>query len=248
MRTVEVFAGPVELAQAAAAHIAERARQAIAGRGRFTLALSGGNTPHATFRRLADRSECDLDWSKVELYWSDERCVPPGHPDSNYGAAQRLLIDAIAIPAGNVHRMEGERDPADAAHRYETVLRSSLRAHGTVPPALDFILLGLGTDGHTASLFPEVIASTVLDPGNRGRWVLPVHVASRKSWRITMTPTFINGAAEIVFLAFGDDKAAVVGSILSGAHQPEQLPAQLIKPAMGGLSFYLDAAAARGQA
>ncbi len=248
MRTVDVYPSPELLAQSAAAHIAERARQAIAERGRFTLALSGGNTPHATFRCLASPSACDIDWSRVGLYWSDERCVPPGHPDSNYGAAKRLLLDAIAIPTGNVHRMDVDGNPADAALRYEAVLRSSLGAQGAVPPSLDLVLLGLGTDGHTASLFPEVIASTVLEPANRERWVLPVHIESRKSWRLTMTPTLINAAAEIVFLVFGDDKAPVVRAILSGTHLHDRLPAQLIKPAMGALSFYLDAAAARDYA
>lgn len=237
MRIVDVHPTPNVLAEAAAAHIASVARRAIAASGRFTLALSGGSTPHETFRRLANTSGCDVDWSRVDFYWSDERCVPPNHPESNYGAAKHLLIDAIAVPAGNVHRMEGERDPADAAQRYESIIADAL--------PFDLVLLGLGMDGHTASLFPESIAATVLAESNRERSVLAVYLASHKTWRLTLTPPVINRAREVLVLAFGGDKAGIVHEVLQGPREPTRLPAQLIDGAAGAVRWLLDAPAAR---
>jgi 6-phosphogluconolactonase len=237
MRTVEVFDDPAALAQAAARHIVECANAAIAARGACTLALSGGTTPQETFKRLAESSARALDWRRLQLYFSDERCVPPDHPDSNYASAKRRLLDRVAIPSANVHRIAGERDPLQAAADYETEIAQVAR--------FDLILLGLGLDGHTASLFPEVLSSTVLDPKNRERKVLPVHVASRHSWRITLTPRVINDAREVLLLAYGSDKAAVVKDVLEGERRPTVLPAQLIDPTRGTLRWFLDESAAR---
>jgi 6-phosphogluconolactonase len=237
MRAVEIFENPAALAQAAASHIVARANAAIAARGQCTIALSGGTTPHETFARLAEGFKDGLDWHRLQVYFSDERCVPPDHPDSNYGAAKRLLLDRVDIPPANVHRIAGEHEPQESAAQYEAELAAIGR--------FDLILLGLGLDGHTASLFPEVLASSVVDPRNRERKVLAVHVASRNSWRITMTPRLINDAREVVLLAYGKDKAGVVREVLEGKPRPAPLPAQLIEPRDGTLRWLLDKSAAR---
>lgn len=237
MSTVEVFADPAALAVAAASHIVTLARAAIAARGTCSIALSGGTTPHATFTRLARDCADALDWRRLQIYFSDERCVPPDHPESNYGAAKSLLLDRVPLPPANVHRIAGELEPPESASRYEAALTDIGR--------LDLILLGLGLDGHTASLFPEVTASSVLDAQHRERKVLAVHVASRKSWRITMTPRLINEARDVLMLAFGKDKARVVKDVIEGERRPETLPAQLIEPRDGTLHWLLDQSAAR---
>ena len=237
MRAIEVFDDPAALSLAAARHIVTGAKAAIAARGQCTLALSGGTTPQETFTRLAEGPADALDWRRLQVYFSDERCVPPDHPDSNYGAAKKRLLDRVDIPPANVHRIAGERDPPESAAQYETEL--------SVVRRFDLILLGLGLDGHTASLFPEVLASSVLEQKNRERKVLAVHVASRNSWRITMTPQLINDAREVLLLAYGQDKAGVVKDVLEGERRPATLPAQLIDPRDGTLRWLLDKAAAR---
>lgn len=236
MRAIEVFDDPSALAQAAARHIVAGANAALAARGRCTIALSGGTTPHGTFARLAGDLAGALDWRRVLVYFSDERCVPPDHPESNYGAANKLLLDRVPLPSANIHRIAGEREPMESAAQYEAALSDIGR--------FDLILLGLGLDGHTASLFPEVVGSSVLDPQNRERLVLAVHVASRNSWRITMTPRLINEAREVLMLAYGMDKACVVKDVLEGNRQPATLPAQLIEPRDGTLRWLLDRPAA----
>ncbi|HZF15950.1 MAG TPA: 6-phosphogluconolactonase [Steroidobacteraceae bacterium] len=245
MRVVEILADPAALARAAAERIVALGTAAIEAQGRFSIALSGGTTPLATLQRLSEDTSGALDWARTHLFWSDERCVPPGHPDSNYGAAKALLLDRVPLPSVNAHRIEGERDPAIAAADYETLLASSFATRAQAAPRFDLILLGLGMDGHTASLFPETIAASVLAVENRYRWVLPVHVASRESWRVTMTPALINTAAEVMLLAFGRDKADVVRDLVAKSRPPEKLPARLIDPANGRLSYFFDAAAAR---
>ncbi len=244
MPRTHVCADADVLAREVARYFGELAREAIADRSRFTVALSGGTSPLATFGRLAQGAAGTLDWAKVFVFWCDERCVPPDHADSNYGAAKRLLLDPVRVPAANIHRMQGELEPALAADRYEESLREYFADTADGVPQLDLALLGLGMDGHTASLFPETIVATVLAPENRGRWVLPVHLRSRASWRITLTPPVINAARHIAFIATGGDKAVVVHDVLQGATHPETLPAQLIAPLKGDLTWFLDRAAA----
>ena len=236
VRTVETFEDPVALSLVAARHIVATAQAAITARGQCTIALSGGTTPQGTFTRLAEDFADALAWRAVQIYFSDERCVPPDHPDSNYGAAKKLLLDRVGLPPANVHRIAGELDPVEAAAQYESTLPTGGR--------FDLILLGLGLDGHTASLFPEVVAAAVRNRHNRQRKVLAVHVASRQSWRITMTPRLINDAREVLMLAYGKDKAGVVKDVLEGERRPAILPAQLIEPRDGTLRWLLDQSAA----
>ncbi len=245
MPRILVSADAEVLASDVARHFGELARAAISGHSRFSVALSGGNSPVATFRAIANGAAGAFDWGKVQVFWCDERCVPPDHAESNYGAARRLLLDHVPLPAANVHRMEGEREPAVAADLYEETLRQFFAGTAGVAPQFDLALLGLGMDGHTASLFPEAIVPVVLARENHGRWALPVHLSSRESWRITLTPPVINAARHIAFIATGGDKAAVVHDVLQGARRPETLPAQLIAPRGGELTWFLDQAAAR---
>lgn len=231
-----IFANASELAAAAAAMVAEQAAAAVAERGRFEIALSGGSTPLSAYTLLAAPPYRNgIAWDKVHIFWSDERCVPPEHAESNYGAAKTALLDHIAIPAGNVHRMRGELPPDEAADEY----RQQLLAYFATPgfPVFDLILLGLGTDGHTASLFP---GSAALRTGE-----VPVtenYVASLESWRLTFTLPLINAARQVVFLVSGASKASIVEEIMQPGGRP--LPAKAVNPHSGGLTWLLDADAA----
>lgn len=232
-----IYATPDALAHAAAQRVVANAAAAIAARGRFDLALSGGSTPLRAYAHLAAPPLRDaVDWAQVHVFWSDERCVPPDDPQSNYGAAKAALLDALALPAGNIHRVRGELPPAEAAEDY----RQQLAAHFHTPsfPIFDLILLGLGSDGHTASLFP---GSAALRTGE-----VPVtenYVSSLESWRLTFTLPLINAARQVIFMVTGDDKAAIVSEVLSPSGRP--LPAKAVNPHSGGLTWLLDAAAAR---
>ncbi len=232
----QVHANASELAAAAAALIAEQAALAIAARGQFKIALSGGSTPLSAYQQLAAPPHQEsVDWSRVHIFWSDERCVPPEHADSNYGAAKAALLDHVHIPAANTHRMHGELPPAQGAEEY----RQQLSTHFETPmfPTFDLILLGLGTDGHTASLFP---GSAALRTGE-----VPVtenYVASLESWRLTFTLPLINAARQVVFLVSGANKASIVQEIFESGGRP--LPAKAVNPHSGGLTWLLDAEAA----
>ncbi len=206
---------PAALAEAAAERIVQAAQQAIAARGRFTLALSGGSTPRATYRRLAS---LPLDWARVHLFWGDERAVPPDDPQSNYRMAREALIDHVSIPAGNVHRIPAELPPEEAARRYQAELEVFFGGAAR----FDLVLLGLGADGHTASLFPGVAVPD-------DRLVAAVHVPQMDTWRITLTPKAINAAQEIVFLVSGAGKRPALRAVQDGPHQPDHLPAQTIR-------------------
>jgi 6-phosphogluconolactonase len=240
MMSVEIFPAPREIAEAAAKLFAARAAGAISARGRFIAALSGGRTPVGIYTLLAKAPfASQIPWARVHLFWGDERCVPPDHPDSNYRMTREFLLDHVPIPPANVHRMPGEMDPVEAAARYEGQLREFFAPHGDRFPVFDCILLGLGEDGHTASLFPgtRVIRESA-------RWVLGHYVDSQKGWRITLTPPVINAARSVVFIAAGSGKAAVVKEILEGPLRPETLPAQIVRPAGGDLVWMLDREAA----
>lgn len=231
-----VFGNVSELAAAAAALITEQAALAIAARGQFNIALSGGSTPLSAYAALAAPPYVEgIDWNKVHIFWSDERCVPPEHADSNYGAAKAALLDHVRIPTANIHRMHGELPPTQGAEEY----RQQLSAHFETPmfPTFDLILLGLGTDGHIASLFP---GSAALRTGE-----VPVtenYVASLESWRLSFTLPLINAARQVVFLVSGANKASVVQEIFESGGRP--LPAKAVNPHSGGLTWLLDAASA----
>jgi 6-phosphogluconolactonase len=221
---------------------AESVQQAVAARGVARMAISGGSTPKATFKILADPAQPFLHtvpWDKIQLYWVDERCVGPDDPESNYGMTRSLLLSKVPILPENVYRMEGELDPEEAASRYESVLRNSMKLEGAESPAFDLLTLGMGPDGHTASLFPQTAA---LD--EMGRLVVANHVAQKETWRITLTWPVINQARQVVFEVEGAGKTDVLAEVLTGPRDPERLPSQLIRPSSGKLLFLLDEAAA----
>ena len=230
------------LALASARHFAEKVQAAVARRGLARVAISGGTTPQAVFELLADPSHGfvnTLPWDKLQLYWVDERCVPPDHPESNYGVCKRLLLDKVALPASNVHRMEGELDPEEAASRYESELRNSMKLEGAESPAFDLLLLGMGDDGHTASLFPHTEGLHEM-----GRLSIANHVPQKDAWRVTLTWPVINQAHEVVFEIAGAAKANRVAEVFAGPRDPERLPTQFIRPANGRLLVQLDEMAA----
>lgn len=231
--SVRIEPDPDAVARAAAGLVAEAAANAVAERGRFTLVLSGGSTPRALYSLLAHRP---ISWERVHVFWGDERCVPPEHPDSNYRMARESLLDRVPIPAGNVHRLEGENpDPAAAAARYAEEIR---RFFAPEPPRFDLVLLGLGPDAHTASLFPG--SAALESPG----WVAAPWVEKLASYRLTLTPVLLNRAAQVVFLVAGRDKAAAVEAVLRGDESPREIPARAIRPEEGRAVWLLDAAAA----
>jgi 6-phosphogluconolactonase len=234
MADVHTYPDATKLARAAAERFVALATEAIAARGQFAVALSGGSTPRATYALLASGEfAARVDWPRVHVFWGDERCVPPGHPDSNYRMAREALLDDIPIPAENVHRIRGELPPDQAALAYQAELEAVLGANGR----FDLMLLGMGADGHTASLFP---GTTALD--ERERAVVAVYVERLHAWRVTLTLTTINAARQILFLAIGAAKAETLRAVLEGP--AGRLPAQSIRPTAGQLTWMVDAAAA----
>jgi len=194
------------------------------------------------FALLADRSQpyfAQVPWDKLHLFWVDERCVPPTDAESNYRMTSEAMLAHVPLPPAQIHRMEGELDPEVAAARYEAVLRNAFRLEGAESPVFDLVLLGMGDDGHTASLFPHTAALHEL-----GRIVVANHVLQKETWRITLTWPVINRGREVAFLIEGAGKAQVLHDVLLGAYDPETTPSQLIRPASGKLTFLLDAAAA----
>ena len=227
MKTIR-FLETERLYDQAASRFETLSARACRARGRFLVALAGGSTPLALYARLA-RSKA-IDWEKAHIFWSDERCVPPDDSASNFGAARRTLLDHVPIPEDQIHRIEGERDPLDAADAYEVLVRRELG--GSDP--FDLILLGIGVDGHTASLFPRHQALTETE-----RWVLPVHAPSEPPWRVTMTLPLINAARNVLLLAVGTDKADAVRAFHEGA----TIPASSIRPERGQATLLTDAEA-----
>jgi 6-phosphogluconolactonase len=240
--TYQVFPSAQEMALAAARLFAARVEQAVASRGVARVAISGGSTPQETFKILADPEQpflTTIPWDKLFLYWVDERCVPPDHPESNYGVARELLLSKVPIPEANIFRMEGELDPEEAANRYESYLRNSMKLEGAESPAFDLLDLGMGDDGHTASLFPHTKAIDEM-----GRLCVANRVPQKDTWRITLTWPVINQAAEVVFEIAGSKKTDILAEVLTGPRDPERLPSQLIRPSNGKLLFLLDEIAA----
>jgi 6-phosphogluconolactonase len=238
---VRVFADPAEVARAAARLFVDFAWQSIARHGKFTVALSGGNTPRAMFEQLASQEfRGQIDWAKVYIFWSDERAVPPESPESNYGMARRELLVRVPIPQVNVFRMEAEKpNIGRAAHEYEEVIREHLELDDRGFPKFHLILLGMGADGHTASLFP----------GNRvtlqtSRWVSTPTVAKLNARRMTLTLPVLDSAMRVVFLVVGSDKAEMLRAVIEGKADPPY-PAQQVQPRDYGLKLFLvDRAAA----
>ena len=234
MREVMILPEAGAIAREGAERFTALARLAIAATGRFTMALSGGSTPKALFALLVDQP---IDWAHVHVFWGDERCVPPDHADSNYRMAHEALLSKVALPAQNVHRMRGEIDPAQAARAYEAELR---HIFGSIEwPRFDLILLGLGTDAHTASLFPNTSAIH-----EATHWVVGHFVEKLQTHRLTLTPPVINHAKQIIFLVAGTDKAAALRSVFEGPRDVDQFPAQVIEPLTGRVTWLIDEAAA----
>lgn len=227
--------------RAAADRVVDRARAAITARGRFDWALAGGSTPEALYRLLASPDYIGrVDWSRVHFFWGDERCVPPEHPDSNYRTARLALLDTLAPAPDNIHRMAGELPPALAAERYEAELERAFgRRVGGGFPELDLILLGMGGDGHTASLFP---GTPGLAEGRR--WAVANPIESLGVTRLTLTFPVLNAAAHVLFLVAGSDKAERLAQVFSKAATPEPLPAQRVHPRGEAPEWLVDAAAA----
>jgi 6-phosphogluconolactonase len=231
--SVRVYESPEELAEAAAREFVAKAGEAIEERGRSAVVLAGGSTPKATYGVLARDYAGRIDWSKVHVFFGDERTVPPDHEDSNYRMARETLLDHIRV--GSVHRIRCELPPDEAATAYEQELRDFF---GEELPRFDLILLGIGADGHTASLFPETPALEVAD-----RWVVSNPVPKLDTNRITLTVPVINAARSVDFLVAGEDKAEALKEILEGDADPRKYPARLIQPP-GGPDWMLDRAAA----
>ena len=229
-----------ELARAAAEEFTRRAEEAIHARGRFSAALSGGSTPRRLFALLADPAEPfrdRIEWRAVHLFWGDERHVPPDHPESNFRMVRETLLDRAEIPAANVHRVHGEEpDAARAAALYEDELRSFFGA----TPRFDLVLLGLGADAHTASLFPQTAVVR-----ERERWVAAPWIEKLGTFRITLTPAVFDRAAAVIFLVQGEEKAGALRAVLSAQSDPDCIPAQAVHPQDGEILWLVDRAAAR---
>jgi 6-phosphogluconolactonase len=229
-----VYSSSEELSPAAAREFAAKAEEAIEERGRFTVVLAGGSTPETMYGILARDYMGRIDWSKVYVFFGDERSVPPHHEDSNLKMASEVLLDHV--PVANVHRIRGELPPDEAAEAYEEELRKFFQTEDG--PRFNLILLGIGADGHTASLFPWTPALEVQD-----RWVVANPVPRLDTTRITLTIPVINAARAVIFLVEGQDKAEAVREILEGDADPRAYPAKLIQPP-GGPEWMLDQSAA----
>ncbi|MFL6229960.1 MAG: 6-phosphogluconolactonase [Pyrinomonadaceae bacterium] len=233
-----VSADPESLARAAASRFVELAQAATNERGRFSVALSGGSTPRRIYELLAGAEFAPrVEWSKVHVFFGDERCVPPDDEESNYRMAREALLSRVGVAAENVHRMIGEGDAVANARLYEDELRTYFIGGGL--PRFDLIMLGLGEDGHTASLFP---GSPVLD--ERAAWVVANRVEKLSAYRLTLTAHVINNAAHVVFVVAGAGKAERLREVIEGARDPHRLPAQLVRPSDGSLEWFVDRAAA----
>ena len=230
------------LARRAAQYFVEMADEAVDARGRARIAISGGSTPKAAFELLGDPGQPwrgRMQWDKLDIYWVDERCVPPDDQESNYRMTREALLDRAPLRPDQIHRMEGELDPAEAASRYESELRNSFRLEGAELPRFDLIALGMGPDGHTASLFPHTEALHEMN-----RLVIANQVADKDAWRITLTWPVINRANSVFFLIGGDDKSKILNEVLTGPKDVDRLPSQLIWPVSGILTLILDKSAA----
>lgn len=236
---LQVYRDAEQLANAAAQLFLDVARESIKARGRFRVALSGGSTPRHVYELLATPPfSSRVDWNCVDLFWGDERYVPPADPDSNYRMTAEALLRHVPVPLENVRRVPTEiSPPSAAAGAYEEKIRRCFRGTASVPQ-FDLIYLGLGTNGHTASLFPH--SATLKETS---RLVLADFVAEVDTWRITMTVPLLNRGRAVAFLVEGSQKAQVLREVLLGPRDPESLPAQLIKPE-GKLFWMVDRAAA----
>jgi 6-phosphogluconolactonase len=240
-KVVRTFSTLDELYKAAAYHYAEVVNQAVQSRGKAFVALSGGGTPQRLFQLLAQSPyRTSIPWDAIHFYWGDERCVPPDHPESNYGQVKKILFDHVAVREENIHRVHGELTPEKAVEDYLRQLAKN-GAPEQPWPIMDYTLMGMGADGHTASLFPGI--------ENPGEKTSPVIRASadyldRPAERVTLTPMVFNTSRNVVFLVSGADKAIALAAVLNGPYDPIHFPAQRIQPASGKLTWMIDSLAA----
>jgi 6-phosphogluconolactonase len=239
MADIRVFADSPAVARAAADMIVSIAAQRAAAAGQnFSLVFSGGSTPKLLYQLLAaEPYRSKIDWSRFEVFFGDERCVPPDHADSNFKMANEALISRVPLKPENVHRMRGEIDPNQAATEYGQMLKARFGDGGP-----DITLLGMGDDGHTASLFPHT--PPITETHHRCVAHFVEKSTTGKSWRITLTPPFFNRSAQVLLLVTGASKAARVAEIMNGPKDPQRLPIQVIEPASGALIWMLDEGAA----
>ena len=225
------------LSLAAARLIAEEARRAAEARDRFDLLLSGGETPGRTYQLLGEEPiRSTVPWQAVQVFWGDERYCPHDHPLSNFGMVRRLLLERVPLAEAQIHPVPYDKNPHESARKYQRLLQGYF--HGS-SPRFDLVLLGLGEDGHTASLFP---GTAVLK--EQSRWVCEVYVAEQDIYRITVTAPLVNQARTVAFLVSGSAKAAILHQVLHGMYDPQQIPAQLIFPSEGRLLWLADRDAA----
>ncbi len=237
-REIVVCRDLAELSRRAAQVFLEAAEHSIADHGRFAVALSGGTTPKSTYALLASDFHDHVRWSDVVCFWSDERCVPPDHPESNFRMANQVLLSRVDIPSANVHRMKGEdANPAHAAQEYDRQLRTFFRTE-IDPPQFDLLMLGMGGDGHTSSLFPGTAALQ-----ETRAFAAANYVEKFRGYRLTLTLPVLNAAKMVMFLVAGSDKAAALARVL-GNKNDEPLPASLVRPKNGTLLWLVDADAA----
>jgi 6-phosphogluconolactonase len=231
---------PQDLFHAAAEDVIQAATAAVAKRGRFTIALSGGSTPRSLFTLIAANASASLPWEQVFFFWGDERHVPPTDPESNYRMAQETLLSKIPVPTANIFRIPAEKpDASAAAEAYEQTLRGFFDPAPGEFPRFDLILLGMGPDGHTASLFPETAALQ-----ERSRLVVANWVEKLNASRFTLTLPVLNAARRVFFLVSGTDKAPALREVLEGKAAGERFPAKLVQPGDGQLVWFVDRAAA----
>ena len=236
---VRIFHDAAELARAAADEISFRIQETLRASERFTWALSGGSTPRALYRLLASDTYREyMPWHAIHFFWGDERHVPPDHAESNFRLAREAMLDAVPMPAENIHRIAGEEPDAErAAKLYEDELRSFFALAPGEWPRFDLVLLGLGKDGHTASLFPGSAAVR-----ERERLVMAPWAEAQRAFRITLTPPVLSHARRALFLVGGAEKAAALQAVLAGRREPDRYPAQAVE---GNRLWLVDREAAR---
>src|SRR6266849_3944556 len=237
---IAIYPDTDTLSHQAAQFIVRLANEAIVTRGRFTIALSGGSTPKVLYGLLGDEPyRSQIDWVQVDIFWSDERCVPPDSEESNYHLAQQVLLNKIPIPASQVHRMPADQPDRDAASQaYTEEMQRTFGTNGI--PNFDLIQLGMGPEGHTASLFPHQASLH-----EQQRLVIPVSVPKPPPDRLTFTPPVLNAARNVLFLVTGADKADALHAVLEGPYQPDEYPAQIVRPPHGEVVWMLDTAVAQ---
>ncbi len=231
---VKIFNGVNELSQYAANLFVEIAKQSIAKRGRFLAALSGGSTPMRLYELLGNQFQNEVDWSRIHFFWGDERCVPVDDAGNSYGQTKKALFDKINIPKENIHRVLSELQPDSAAMEYAR----NLKSFAEPPlkwPRFDLVLLGMGDDGHTASLFPNSPVEA-----DSPTLAVTANYQGRPANRVTLTPKVLNSSRNIIFLVTGKSKAEILSRVLSDVYTPKELPAQRIAPADGNLDWLID--------